>query len=259
MKSAWFHLWLKELREELYTWKSTLWLLIISLIFSVTSYVFLTNKELSLLDQTELLWLFSEIIIGSAFLIIAIDASSSIASEFEKETAESLFLTPLTLWDFLLGKFLCSLSLWFAILLVALPYMIVTASGSGLIVAFIGYTALFGTLGLSAFLSIIYGTALLFRSTKNTLTTSLVLLLALVIPALFSSTIKNNPAGQLLAKINPMDAVFSALDNILVDYKLSLVEQWPYLLPLLIFLLISFGFLLFAMRQFRTLGVISSS
>jgi len=53
----------KELRGELYTWKSMLWLVIVSLLFSFTCYLLLTNKELSLLDQTELMLLLSKIII----------------------------------------------------------------------------------------------------------------------------------------------------------------------------------------------------
>src|SRR6266853_3231085 len=100
------YIWRKEIQGELYTWKSTLWLLIASLIFSFTSYLLLTDRELSLLDQTEMLWLLSKIIIGVALLVVSIDASSIIASEFEKETAETLFLAPVRLRDFLLGKFL---------------------------------------------------------------------------------------------------------------------------------------------------------
>lgn len=259
MASTWLNLWRKEVREELYTWKSMLWLLVVSLIFSVTSYLFLTNKELNLLDQTELLWLFSKIILGVAFLIVAIDASSIIATEFEKETAESLFLTPMTLRAFLFGKFLASLTLWAAIFIVALPYIVVTASGTTLILPFIGYIALFGTLGIGALIMIVFATSLLYRSTKNTLTTSLILLLALFIPALFSSTLKNNAAAQLFGKINPVDAVFSSLDNILVDYQLSLVQQWQYLLPLLVFLFLAILFLFFAAWRFQRQGIIDNA
>jgi len=77
-------------------------LLISSLLFSVTCYVLLTNKELSLLDQTELLWLLGKVIIGVALLVVTVDASSIITAEFERETAESLFLSPVSLTDFVL-------------------------------------------------------------------------------------------------------------------------------------------------------------
>jgi len=69
-------IWLKEIKGEIYTWKSMAWLLIASLLFSFTSYLLLTDKELSLLDQTELLWLLAKIIIGVGLLIITIDASA---------------------------------------------------------------------------------------------------------------------------------------------------------------------------------------
>ena len=88
-----------------------LWLVIASLLFSFTSYLLLTDRELSLLDQTELMLLLRQIIIVVALLIITIDASSIITAEFENATAETIFLAPLSIKDFLLGKFLASVTL----------------------------------------------------------------------------------------------------------------------------------------------------
>src|ERR1700730_8025373 len=121
------HIWKKEIQGELYTWKSMLWLLISSLLFSVTCYLLLTNKELSLLDQTELLWLLGKVIIGVGLLVVTVDASSIITTEFEKETAESLFVSPLKLKDFITGKLLASLTLWAAIFVISIPYILVTS------------------------------------------------------------------------------------------------------------------------------------
>ncbi len=251
-------LWLKEIRAELYTWKSTLWLLISSLLFSFTSYLLLTDKELSLLDQTELLWLLGKIIIGVAFLIIAIDASSIITTEFEKETAESLFLSPISLKDFLVGKFLASLTLWAMIFIIAVPYIIVASSGSNLALPFLAYTAILGTLGVAGLIMIIFGISLLYRSAKNTLTTALVILLAFSIPALFSSTLKTNSVADFFSRINPVDNIFSSLDNVLVDYQTSLLQNVKYLLPLLIFGLLGLMFLIFASKRFKKEGVIKN-
>jgi len=235
-----------------------LWLFISSLIFSFTSYLLLTDKELSLLDQTELLWLLSKIIIGVAFLIVAIDASSIITSEFEKETAESLFITPLKLKDLLLGKLLASLTLWGQIFIVAVPYMVVTSMGSGLLWGFAGYVALLGSLGITAIVMVIFAISLLYRSSKNTLTTSLIILLAFSIPAFFSSTLTTNPMAQFFAMINPVDNIFSSLDNVLVDYHLSLLQNWNYLLPLLLFLILSAVFMFFSAKRFQKEGVIKN-
>ena len=252
------HIWKKEIQGELYTWKSMLWLLIASLLFSVTSYLLLTNKELSLLDQTELLWLLGKVIVGVGLLIVAIDASSIITGEFEKETAESLFVSPLRLNDFIAGKLLSSLTLWAAIFVISIPYILVTSAGSNLALAFLSYVALLGTLGILGFVLLIFAVSLLFRSSKNTLTTSLILLLGLSIPAVFTSTLKTDAVSQIISKINPIDTIFSSLDNVLVDYQLTLAQNWQYLLSLIIFCVLTFALLIFSMRHFEKKGVISN-
>ncbi len=252
------YIWKKEIRGELYTWKSMLWLVVASLLFSFTSYLLLTNQELSLLDQTELLWLLGKIIVGVALLIVTIDASSIINTEFEKETAESLFLSPVSLKDFILGKLFASLTLWAAIFIVSIPYILVTSAGSHLALAFLGYVALLGTLGVLGLIFLIFGISFLYRSSKNTITTSLVILLVFAAPALFASNLKNDTVSQTFSAVNPIDNIFSSLDNVLVDYKVSLLENWQFLLPLILFCVITFLFLLFSAKHFEKQGVIKT-
>jgi ABC-type transport system involved in multi-copper enzyme maturation permease subunit len=250
------HIWRKELQGELYTWKSMSWLVIASLLFSSTSYLLLTDRELSLLDQTELMLLLGQIIIVVALLIIAIDASSIITAEFENETAETIFLTPLSIKDFIIGKFLASLTLWVLLFLVALPYIIVASSGSHLTTAFIGYIVLLGTLGIIGIVAFIFAISLLLRSTKNTLTTSILSLLILAAPALFPTTLKNNAVSQLFSKIDPIHNIISSLDNVLVDYQTSVSQNWEFILPVLMFCVLMLIFLAFATRRFDKQGVI---
>jgi ABC-2 type transport system permease protein len=252
------YIWQKEIRGELYTWKSMLWLLISSLLFSVTCYLLLTNKELSLLDQTELLWLLGKVIIGVALLVVTVDASSIITTEFEKETAESIFLSPVSLTDFILGKLLASLSLWLAIFVVSIPYIVVASAGSHLAIPFLLYTAFLGTFGVLGFVLLVFAISLFFRSSKNTLTTSLIILLGLSIPAVFSTTLKSDVVSQIISHANPIDNMFSSLDNVLVDYKTSFLENWQFIVPLVLFCLLTLTLLAFAIRQFQRQGVIRS-
>jgi ABC-type transport system involved in multi-copper enzyme maturation permease subunit len=252
------YLWLKEIKAQVYTWKGTLWLVIASLLFSFTSYLLLTDKELSLLDQTELLWLLSKVIIGMAFLIVAVDSSSIINSEFEKETAESLFLSPVDIRDFVFGKLLASLTLWFAVFAVATPYIMVTSMGTRLVLPFLGYALVLGTIGISGMIILIFGISFLYRSTKNTLTTSLIILLGLSVPALFSSALRNNAFAQIFGRINPLENTFECLDNVLVDYRLSSLDNWRYVWPLFLFCVIAFVFLLFSVNRFQKQGVTKS-
>jgi ABC-type transport system involved in multi-copper enzyme maturation permease subunit len=250
------YIWQKEILGELYTWKSMLWLVIASLLLSFTSYLLLTNKELSLLDQTEMMWLLSKVILGVAFLIVTIDASSIISTEFETETAGTLFLSPLRLRDFILGKLLASLTLWLSVFVVSIPYILVTAAGSRLALPFIGYVMLLGTLGAGGLIMLVFGLSLLFRSTKNVLTTSLIILLALSVPALFPSTLKHNAFFDIVGNVNPIDNVFACLDNVLVDYQVPLTANLKYIWPLLTLCVLSFLFMLLGARQFQRKGII---
>lgn len=250
------HIWLKEVRGGLYTWRSLFWLPVAALIFSFTSYLLLTDKEISLLDQTELLWLLSKVVIGVAFLITTIDASTIVTSEFEKQTAESLFLSPLSLRDFIIGKLMAPLTLWAALLVVAVPYMMVASAGTGLAPAFIGYVALLGTLGIGGMAMIVFAVSLLFRSGKNTLSTAFIVLLAISLPAFFAAALKTGAAAQIFGRLSPMENIFAALDNVLVDYHLSLLMNWQYIAPILVFDVIGLVFLVGAARRFEQLGIV---
>lgn len=203
-----------------------------------------------MLDQTEMLWLFSKIIIGVGLLIVIIYASSTITNEFEKETAESLFLAPLSIKDFVIGKLLASLMLWLAVFIVAIPYMVVTSAGSHLTIPFIGYIFLLGTICVAGFIMMIFGFSFLFRSSKNVLTTSLIIAFALTIPAAFTSTLKNNQLSGFLGKINPIDNVFASLDNVLVDYQTAISHNWQYILPIVIFSVLTSIFMFYSIRYF---------
>ena len=249
-------IWLKEIRTQLYTWKGTLWFFIAAMLFSFTSYMLLTDKELSLLDQTEMLWLLGKIIISVGLLIVTIDVSSVLSSEFENDTAESLFLAPVSLQGLILGKLLSSITLWLLLFVIAIPYILVTSAGSNLAGAFIFYIFLLGSIGALGFCLLILSVSLLFRSTKNTLTTSLIILLALAAPALFATTIKNNIPAAIFSQINPVDNIFASLDNVLVDYQTSLAQNWQFILPLVIFCIIMLGLLILSARQFARKGMV---
>ncbi len=249
-------IWRKELVRGLCTWKSSLWLVVASLLLSFTSYLLLTNKELSLLDQTELMWLLSKVIVGVALLVVAIEASAAIAGEFESGTAESVLLTPISLWEFVKGKFLSLLTLWAMLFVVSAPYIVVAAAGSGETLAFLAYVALLGTLVMAGFAAFILGLGLLFRSSKNTLTTALVILMGLAAPALFSSTLKTGPVLQAFSAVNPVENVFAALDYVLVDAKLSLLSNAQYLVPLILFCAVTLVFLGYAVRVAARRGVV---
>ncbi len=251
-------IWLKEIREQLYTWKGLSWLFLTSLILSGTLFLLLSNVELSLLDQSEMLWLVSKIIIGTSLLFITLDAATNISTEFEKGTAETLFLAPISLKQIVIGKFLSLITLWFALFIIALPYLIIASIGGHLAVPLVIYLGLFSLLLTASFTMISFAIALLSRSSKVTISTALAILLAFSLLAFPSTAIKTNPLASISGILNPLDAAFSALDNILVDFNTSLFQNLNYVATMLGFVILSYLLLLAAMRRFEKQGVVKN-
>jgi hypothetical protein len=105
---------------------------------------------------------------------------------------------------------------------------------------------------------IVFGISFLYRSIKNTLTTSLIILLAFSVPALFSTTLKSNTFAQVFGKINPINNIFESLDNVLVDYQLSLLSNWQFIYPLLLFCVLGLILMIISARRFQDKGIISN-
>lgn len=72
-----------EISGSFYSWRGGAWIVTASLIFSLVAYLLLTDKELSLLDQGEMLFTLAEVIIALGVFMSATSASSSISGEIE--------------------------------------------------------------------------------------------------------------------------------------------------------------------------------
>jgi hypothetical protein len=78
---AMLELFHREISGSFYSWRGGAWIVAASLIFSLAAYLLLTDKELSLLDQGEMLFTLAEVIIALAIVMSAASASSTISSE----------------------------------------------------------------------------------------------------------------------------------------------------------------------------------
>jgi hypothetical protein len=76
-----------DIAGSFYSWKAGIWIIAASLIFSSVTYLLLTDKGLSLLDQGEMLFTLAEVILS---LGIIITASSFVSNKIELGTFESL-------------------------------------------------------------------------------------------------------------------------------------------------------------------------
>ena len=112
----------QELRDLWLGTRGPVLLLCFSLLLSVLTYLAATNKELNLLDHKDTLKVVMQVAVGIGVVLTLLVSADAVSGERERRTLESLLLTPLTPRQIALGKLVASMSVWAAVLLVALPY-----------------------------------------------------------------------------------------------------------------------------------------
>jgi len=235
----------REFLASFYSWRQWAWLVIASIAFSVLAYLLLTDKEMSLLNQDESLFLLTQIILSLGLVMSAATASYSISNDRESGTFESMLLTPVSHRRILAEKLLHIIAIWIMMYLVSIPYIVVIAGGTSLIWPAVFYVGIYGTLLVAAVSSI--GMILSIRlDSKSSITAALMVVLLLLAPSLFFATsLKNTDFGAVIESINPASHAINSLDSVLVDNQASIGLQLNHLFVLVVFSLLFLG-LLFA-------------
>jgi len=177
-----------------------------SLLLSVSAYLVATNQALNFLEQRETVNLVLQIAIAVGALLALLAAADTISGERERETLESLLLTPVSRAGIVGGKLLASLSLWLAAFAISVPYVWFLGRGVGMVGDALAIGFVVGTL-LAIFL-VSFGILISVFSTSNRISLSIALffLLALFAPTQLPSAAQRGWAGDLLLRVNPMTA-----------------------------------------------------
>jgi ABC-2 type transport system permease protein len=242
----------REVSGGFYSWRGGAWVVAASLIFSLVAYLLLTDKELSLLDQGEMLFTLAEVIIALGVVMSAISASSSISTEIESGTFEGILLTPVTHRKIAVQKLFSVLTVWAILYVVSIPYLVVLASGTHLALSAVLYVGVYGTMLVSGLSLISIAISARLKSSKNSIMTALMIVLILLAPSLFFATsLKKTDFGLALESINPVSQSFNSLDSVLVDNEQVLSQQVDHLWPVVVFLLACMVIFTVTTRQFE--------
>lgn len=230
----------RELYGNCYSWRGGVWLLSASSVFSAVAYLLLTDKELSLLDQGEGLYLLGQVILSLGLVLSAASASSAISGEVESNTFECLLLTPIASTRLALEKLLSVVALWCMLYAVSVPYLLVLASGTNLGPSAVFYVGLYGTLSVIAVSSISIVLSARLNSSKSSILGSLMIVLMLLAPSLFFATaLKQTDFGLAIENINPVSHAINSLDSVLVDNQQLLSQQASHLMVAVLFAMLS--------------------
>lgn len=243
----------KEMKEHVLSRKGVWIYFAISLLFSGLAYSFISVKELSLLAQVEVNMTFIKVLIGISVLVSIILGSTMVSGEREQGTLESLLLTPLSKMKIIIAKVIGIVLFWLIISIISLPYFYALTYGTNMLPTVLTY------LYLIAF-PVVIGFALLslafsswISSTKNATLLSIILFIVTAIPMFLSTTMKKAGFAHIVTKISPISTSMNAMKDLMVN-KLGASALFIDVVPILIFVGLSIGLLVFASKKISFLG-----
>lgn len=238
----------KESGELLMSGRGLAWLLALSVIMSVLSLLLVSNTELSLLDNAQVVYMVMGTVTALGALLAVVLGSDTVAGERERGSLMPLMLAPVTPSQIVFGKMGGQVAGWAVMYLLSLPYVwAVGSSGQNLAQAVI-YLALFGTpvvLGFG-FLGIALSARL--RSVRSALLTSLITLMLLASPLLLGPSLRQSGIGKLFDSVNPFSAAVNTFDSVVIDSQ-PLAMQFARLAVTLVWLALTTAFAIRSVRK----------
>ncbi len=233
MKAHWTIAY-QESAKMLRSQRGLLWLIAYSGLLSAFSLLLVSNTELSLLDNAEVVYMMTGTVLAAGALLAAILGSDAYAGERERGTLVPLLCAPVDANALLSGKVLGLLSAWVFMFVVAMPYLwAVGASGQNLGAA-IFYLALFGTPVVLGFGYLAMALSARTGSVLASLLSAVTLLMLTASPLLLGPGLRGSAIGRGLDAVNPFAGALNTFDSVIIDSepfsaqlaRLTLVAAW---------------------------------
>ena len=214
--------------------KGQMWLLIFSGLLSAFSLLLVSNAELSLLDNAQVVYLMAGTILAAGALLAAMLGSDAYAGERERGTLVPLLCAPIAPDAFLAGKAIGLLAAWGVMYITSVPYVwAVGASGQNLGAALF-YLALFGTPVVLGFGYLAMALSARTGSVMTSLLSTVTLLMLTASPLVIGPGLRGSIVGRILDAINPFAGALNTLDSVIIDSdpfwaqmaRLILVTVW---------------------------------
>jgi len=222
----------KEAGEVLMSGRGLTWLLALSGMLSVFTLLLVSNTELSLLDNAQVVYDMVGLVTALGALLALILGADSVAGERERGTLVPLLLTPLSRGQILAGKLGGLLIAWGVMYVLALPYLwAVGSTGQNMTDAMV-VLAVLGTPVVLAFAFFGMGLGAVLGSLRSTLLTGLVVLILSASPLLLGPSLRQATVGRAFDAVNPFSGALNAYDAVIIDSQ-TLIAQAGHWLTIL--------------------------
>jgi ABC-type transport system involved in multi-copper enzyme maturation permease subunit len=237
----------KEGGELLLGARGLAWLLAASGALSVFGLLLVSNSELSLLDNAQVVYDMAATITALGALLAVIVGSDAIAGERERGTLVPLLLTPLSRGGILAGKLGGQALTWAVIYVLALPYLWAVGSTGQNLAASMVALAVLGTPVVLGFGFFAMALSARLGMARSSLLSALICLMVSASPLLLGPGLRQSAIGKAFDTVNPFSAAVNAYDAIIIDSQ-TIGAQAASLIVVFIW----FGLTLcFARRSFR--------
>ena len=241
----------KESGELLGSGRGLGWMLALSVILSVLALLLVSNTELSLLDNAQVVYMVMGTITALGGLFAIVLGSDAIAGERERGTLIPLLLTPITTTHIVLGKMGGQVAAWVLMYALSLPYLWAVGSSGQNLAQAIAYLALFGTPVVLGFGFYAVGLSARFGNVRTALLTALITLILLASPLLLGPSLRQSAIGKWFDAVNPFSAALNTFDSVVIDSQ-PLSMQLGRLAVTLAWLALTFWF---AKRSAQTMEI----
>jgi ABC-type transport system involved in multi-copper enzyme maturation permease subunit len=193
-----------------------------------------SNTELSLLDNAQVVYMMAGTILAAGALLAAILGSDAYGGERERGTLVPLLCAPIPANALPDGKALGLLAAWSVMFMTSVPYLwAVGASGQNLGAA-VFYLALFGTPVVLGFGYLALALSARTGSVMTSLLISVTLLMLAASPLVIGPGLRGTAIGRALDAVNPFAGALNTFDSVIIDSdpfsaqiaRLFLVTGW---------------------------------
>ncbi|MEI6972270.1 MAG: ABC transporter permease [bacterium] len=234
----------KERRALLENQRGLAWLLAFSATLSAFALLLVSNTELSLLDNAQVVYLMVGTVTAAGAVIAVILGSDAFAGERERGTLVPLLTAPITPAQLLTGKAAGLLAAWGVMYVLALPYLWAVGAGGQNLLQAVVYLALFGTPVVLGFGYMAMTLSAWTGGVMTSLVGSLIALLFSIGPLFLDPSLRDSAVGRALDMVNPFAGAINTYDAVIVDS-----ETFSPQLPRLALVVIWLGLMLLAARH----------
>ncbi len=244
----------KESGELLQSLRGLTWLLAVAIVLSVFALLLVSNTELSLLDNAQVVYDMAGIVTALGSLLALVVGIDTIAGERERGSLVPLLLTPVSRNAILAGKLGGVAIAWAVMYLLALPYLWAVGStgqnlANGMLVA-----ALLGTPVVLGFGFFGMGLGSRTATARTAMLTGLVTLVLSASPMLLGPALRQSSIGRLFDAVNPFSAAVNAYDAVIIDSQ-SLLAQGSHVVTLALWIVVTIWFARSGFRKLARQGV----